>query len=146
MAIRGTRAILVLSLLASGCGILPRTITVDEGALESVRSTGHVVLETTYGSTWEGLTQVETLVLMDTTQLSSEAAQAEILKKLIGQGWRRMSSNQVESHRWGHVIVSTDDVNDLAPYGSLREEISQAVSAHPTGAHALALLMVSPME
>ncbi|GAA0982766.1 hypothetical protein GCM10009555_053220 [Acrocarpospora macrocephala] len=82
--------VLVISMfLLAGCipGIFPRTERVDPGVLSDVRGIGKVVAQATTEYTWEGLTTITDIVVLDVGDVTGEQAVPRASDSLVARGW-----------------------------------------------------------
>ncbi|WP_157594887.1 hypothetical protein [Streptosporangium amethystogenes] len=135
-------------LMLSGCGVswFHKTVEVDPAAVKAVRSVGRVVLQTPADFTWEGTTQIDEILVMDVGASNFEEARNMVYERLHQLGWSKLGRHNLESHKWKHIIVSFDSLNDLRSYGPLQQKIESAVQVDSAKSTALVLVSLAPMN
>ncbi|GAA1012769.1 hypothetical protein Aple_014940 [Acrocarpospora pleiomorpha] len=93
-SMRGEHAVRSLALvggmfLLAGCipGIFLRTERVDPGVLSDVRGIGKVVARTTTEYTWEGLTTITDVLVLDVGGVTGKQAVPRASERLVARGW-----------------------------------------------------------
>ncbi|MEV0996627.1 hypothetical protein [Nonomuraea sp. NPDC050202] len=143
-------ALVALSALVSlaGCGrlLFHETFKVDPAAVEEVRSVGRVVLQVQSDWTWEGSTQIDEILLMDVGSSTYEESCDIAYERLRQLGWSERGNDGLESHKWGHIAISFDSLDNLDAYGPLEQPLWDAALADSATSSSLILVDLAPLS
>ncbi|WP_152990361.1 hypothetical protein [Sphaerimonospora mesophila] len=113
--IRSTVVLLFVLLLLPGCRseLFPKTLRVGPGIVQEVRSIGKVLLEKTDEDTWDGITTVTEILVIDVGSLRAREALEKAGNLLRERGWvisaqRLPDWVQMESGEWENVLLSIE--------------------------------------
>lgn len=107
--LRVSKATVLVSLLilVSACRseLFPRTQHADSDAVGEIRSIGKVLVESDSRNTWDGVTQVAKILVVDIGSPDKEGVVSAASKLLEKRGWAIIRNNEpdsvwMESHKW----------------------------------------------
>ncbi|MFG1948734.1 hypothetical protein [Nonomuraea sp. NPDC048826] len=131
---------LCVLITVGGCSTqwFPTLLEVDEATVGEVSKVGKVVTRTTIDFVYENTHQITQMLVVDTGKNVFSDALKSMQEGLEREGWtvihRRPDSIDMESARWGKVILSVRSLGSLEQYYlEARPELAEARRDHDAG-------------
>ncbi|MBP2703902.1 hypothetical protein JOL79_08790 [Microbispora sp. RL4-1S] len=145
--------LLSVSLLVSGCGILPRTAEVDPGIVSDMRGIGKVLAETKTKSTWRGLTTVSQVAIVDVGGTNTGDALHRATELLRERGWVVVAQGRSDwvvmtSREWGEARLAANSLEFIESTGDLDPAEQKAIlqARKSAGSNAPVVLEANPAD
>ena len=148
-ALRTMLIALCMMLLVAGCGSwFRKTIKVEVGAVNEVRSVGRVVAATTEDPMYEDTIQIDDVLLMDVGAASFELGMDHARKLLEQRGWtstdERVDYVRMESTRWKDTSLTMQTYRKGDSYAdSVQTRIEGNVYVKPADRNKYVLVVIT---